>query len=79
MNVRQGKREESFDEFGEVRVMVVKIDDMWHIDSVQIRFKNSNYTKWLKLYESFRLDKKNCFSSTTKIEDLLSSPSLEGI
>lgn len=76
MNVRQGNKEESFGDFGELMVNAVKINDVWHIDSIRIRFINSNYSKWLHLYDWLHLHNKNCLSSTTKIDELLASPSL---
>lgn len=78
MNVRQGEKEDTFDDFGEVLVTVFKIDNLWHIDSIQIRFFHSNYSKWLKLYECLHLKGKNCLVSTVKLEDLLSSSLLKG-
>ena len=77
MNVRQGEKEDTFDDFGEVLVTVFKIDNLWHIDSIQIRFFHSNYSKWLKLYECLHLKGKNCLVSTVKLEDLLSSSLLK--
>lgn len=78
MNVRQGRRDEDFDDFGEVMVNVNKTKEDWNIESIQIKFKDSNFNKWLKLYESLRLENVNCYSSSAKLDDLITSPFLEG-
>lgn len=78
MNVRQGNKEDPNDDFGEVMVNVMKIDELWHIDSIQIRFIESSYAKWLKLYECLHLKNKNTSAASVKPDDLISSPSLRG-
>ena len=61
--------------FADVQSSCVKIKDMWCIDSLNIKFKESNSNAWLKLYEMLHYD--NCLASSANLAKIIESKSIK--
>ncbi|RMZ98219.1 hypothetical protein BpHYR1_008213 [Brachionus plicatilis] len=72
LDLRKGKFEDSQDEFAELLVNCTKLENIWAISSIDIRFKNSN-SKWFKLFETFRVAEPDCSMPPEEIEKIANS------
>ncbi len=58
---------------------VKMIYNRWYVESMDIKFINSNSNVWHKLYDSIRLDDLDCNTATVNIEKIINSSSILGM